>query len=41
MIKDKIRDLWSPRTEIGRSLKHKLLFGDSPPMRQFRHRFDR
>lgn len=33
-------DLWHPRTEMGRTIKHKLKkgLGESPPERQYKNR---
>lgn len=31
-VRSLIRDVWRPRTEMGRQLKHKLLYlGEEPP----------
>jgi len=30
-IKSVVRDLWRPRTEVGRQIKHKILYGGRAP----------
>lgn len=39
-IRSILKDLWRPRTEVGRQLKHKLLYlgEEAPEERQYRRR---
>jgi len=31
-ILKRLLDFWRPRTEIGRNIKHRILYGSKPPL---------